>query len=94
MADNEKGLQKLMDNVREYQAGDKSLLECLSNHQKIIYNDLDSHIEYFSDGWSRDITMNLFKYVLRAVEGDSKAYDRLRVDLGIVDCNLTIQPMN
>lgn len=90
MADNEKGLNALMDNVREYQAGDKTLLECLECHQKICYRDMDSHVEYFSDGWTKDTTLNLFKYVVRAVDGDSKALDRLRVDLGIVDCNLTI----
>lgn len=94
MADNEKGLKDLMDNIREYQAGNKTLLECLSKHQSIVYNDMDNHIEYFSDGWSKDITLNLFKYVLRAVDGDSKAYDRLRIDLGIDDCNLTIKPMS
>lgn len=90
MADNEKGLKDLMDNVKEYLAGDKTLLECLEQHQKICYRDMDSHVEYFSDGWTKDTTLNLFKYIVRAVQGDSKAYDRLRIDLGIDDCNLTI----
>lgn len=90
MADNEKGLKLLMENVQDYQAGDKSLLECLEQHQKICFREMDSHVEYFSDGWTKDTTLNLLKYVVRAVEGDSKAYDRLRIDLGIDDCNLTI----
>ena len=90
MVDNEKGLELLMENVREYLSGDKSLLECLDSHQRICFNELDGHVEYFSDGWTKDTTLNLFRYVVRAVEGDSKAWDRLRVDLGIIDCNLTI----
>lgn len=90
MADNEKGLIALMENVKEYNAGRKSLLECLETHQKICFQDMDGHVEYFSDGWTKDTTLNLFKHVVRAVDGDSKSYNRLRVDLGIDDCNLTI----
>ena len=93
MVDNEKGLQKLMENIQSYINGDIELLECLDKHQHLCFNDLDSHIEYFNDGWSKDTTLNLFKYVLRAVQGDEKALSRLRVDLGIGDCNITIVPM-
>lgn len=92
MADNEKGLKDLMTNVKEYLDGEKDLVECLDKHQKICYQDIGG-IDYFSDGWTKDTTLNLFKFIVKAVEGDSKAYSRLRVDLGIDDCNLTIMPM-
>ena len=90
MVDNEKGLQKLIANIQSYINKEIGLVECLEKHQHLCFNDLDSHTEYFSDGWSKDTTLNLFKYVVRAVNGDEKAMSRLRVDLGIEDCNLTI----
>lgn len=90
MTDNKKGLEKLMSNIEKYVKGEQSLPDCLTQHSIICFNDLDDYIEYFSDGWSKDITLNLFKIVYRAVNGDEKAYSRLKVDLGIEECNLQI----
>lgn len=90
MVDNEKGLEKLMSNIERYVKGEQSLPDCLTQHSIICFNDLDDHVEYFSDGWSKDTTLNIFKIAYKAVTGDEKAYSRLRVDLGIDYCNLQI----
>ena len=87
--DNEEGLKLLIENVKEYLNGDKTIYRCLNIHMEICHQ-LDDYIEYFNDGWSKDTHLNLLKYVIKAVKGDKKAYDRLIVDLGIEDCNLTI----
>ena len=87
---NKDGLELLMKNVKEYLNGDKNIYQCLNTHMEIC-TQLDDYIEYFNDGWSKDTHLNILKYVLRAVQDDKKAYDRLVVDLGIEDCNLTIR---
>lgn len=86
---NKDGLELLKKNVEEYLNGDKNLYQCLNTHMEIC-TQLDDYIEYFNDGWSKDTHLNILKYVLRAVQGDEKAEDRLIVDLGIEDCCLTI----
>jgi len=90
MVDNAKGLDKMLRNIKRYIDGGQSLPDCLTQHQNICFNDLDSHTDYFSDGWSKDTTLNLFKIAYKAALGDEKAYSRLRVDLGIEYCNMQI----
>ena len=86
------GYNRLIGNVISYLEGNKTLVECLDDHAIICYNYLASHsVDYFRDGVSKNTYLNIFKYVLNAVEGDVKALERLQVDLELVDYNITIQ---
>jgi len=82
---------KLIKNVKAFKNEEIGLVECLENHSKICYNDVPSgYMDYWTDGYTKDATLNLFKYLVKAVDGNEKAYNRLLVDLGVETPNLTI----
>ena len=66
------------------------LTEMIDEHIKICATELNDYKTYFKEGWSKDLYLNILKYVVKAVNSDKDAISRLRVDLGIVECNLTI----
>lgn len=81
----------LYDNVLAFKNEEISLVECLENHSRICFRDVpSSYMAYWTDGYTKDATLNLFRHIVKAVEGDDKAYSRLLVDLGIETPNLTI----
>ena len=88
--DNTDGLNHLIANVKSFNNNEIELTEMIDEHIKICATELNDYKTYFKDGWSKDLYLNILKYVVKAVNGDKDAISRLRVDLGIVECNLTI----
>lgn len=88
---NEEGLNNLIANVRAFNNKEITLKELINNHIKICAKELNGYKRHFSDGWRKDIYLNILQYVIRAERGDEKAMDRLEIDLHIKDCIMTIK---
>ena len=92
---NENGLQHLIANVESYKNREITLSEMIDVHIKICATELDYHKNHFRDGWRSDLYGTILQYVFRATneyneEIREKAMERLKIDLGIEECNFTI----
>lgn len=89
---NEMALEDMLGNMKMFFDGKKGLLDCMAAHTNICYNRVSSSaMDNFSDGYSKDTTMNLFRIVYRAAQGYEDAMSRLRIDLEIDDVNMTVR---
>jgi len=93
---NEDGLQHLIANVESYKNREITLSEMIDAHIKICATELNDYKEYFKDGWRLDLYATILRYVIQATNkyGDKEkreeAMSRLKIDLGIEECNFTI----
>ena len=92
MTRNIDGLEKMEDLYDDFKSGRKTLPDFIDAFESICFNDISSSsIDNFADGYSKASVSTLMKIFVRAMEGDDKAYNRLEIDLGIREENLTIK---
>ena len=74
MANNYIGYEKLIRNVRTFDEGHITWEEFLETHSRICFNDISSNtIDRFSEGYTKDCTLTLLRYILKVVDGDKNA---------------------
>lgn len=88
---NKIGYEKTMKLCRELKNNEISFIDFINEFEIISFNNFKSKsIEYFNDGWSKGGALRLMKIFLQASSGDTKANNRLIIDLGLKDYNLEI----
>ena len=91
---NQRGYEKTMKLCKELENNNINFVEFINEFEIIAFNDFKGKsLEYFNDGWSKGGVLRLMKLFLKASAGDKKANDRIIVDLGLEDVNLTIKEL-
>lgn len=91
---NKIGYEKTMELCGKLENKEISFIDFIDEFEVIAFNNFSGKsFDYFNDGWSRGGVLRLMKLFLKASAGDTKANDRLIVDLGLEDVNMTIKEL-